>query len=487
MKPLDLRLISKARATAGYLLLVVALALIATASTVFIAWSLSSFIVELFINQRELSEIEKFLWFALIGAGVRAAVYFSQDYAGFWAAGKVKLKLRLQALNAIEDGGSELVAKYGSAELSQLLGPSLDALDVYFSKYLPQLVFTILVTPALTVLIWLLDPPSGWAIVLTLPLIPIFLVLIGMVTRDRQNEQLESLERLNGHFLEIVKGLLTLKVFGRIERQREILTEVSEDYRRRTMGVLRLSFLSGFALELAASLSVALIAVSIGLRLVEGQLSLFTGLFILIIAPEVYLPLRNVGVQFHAAAQGVSVSSRVLDLCEDKQASSHKSVDFEIQPGLTVIIGPSGAGKSTLLRGLQNESSCWMPQGDSLLPGTVEHNVVGFQESDPDQLRKALNLAQLADVDTELLVAEKDGLSGGQRQRLALARALYRLNVAGLDTLLLDEPTSQLDFDTEASIIASFRELTDAGVSIVCVSHSQRLIDVADRVVKIDS
>ena len=340
MKPLDPRLVREARATTRYLILVVALATFATFSTVAIAFSFARFVVEIFVNRNSLDSQWHWLAFSLIAAAIRALIHFAQEWAGFFAAGKVKQELRSKALKRIEQGGIEFVSRYGTGELSTLLGSGLDAIDVYFSKYLPQLVFTALVTPALTVLIWYFDAPSGITVLLTLPLIPLFMVMIGIATRDLQDKQLQSLQRLNGHFLEIIKGLITLKIFNRVERQEAVLLEVSEQYRQRTMKVLRLSFLSGFALELAASLSVALLAVSIGIRLVDGQMELFTGLFILIIAPEVYLPLRNVGAQFHAAAGGVAVSSKVLDLIQ--QPHTEPAVDdLEINAGLTVLVGPS--------------------------------------------------------------------------------------------------------------------------------------------------
>jgi ATP-binding cassette subfamily C protein CydD len=485
MKPLDPRLLSKARATAGYLILVVALATFAVAATVAIAWSLSNFVVNIFTKGQTLDANLSLLVSAGVAAVARAVVHFAQEWAGFWVAGRVKLDLRHQALDTIANQGSGFVSRHGTAELTQLLGPSLDSLDIYFSKYLPQLVFTALVTPSLTALIWFLDAPSGITVLLTLPLIPLFMAMIGYVTKDLQDSQLAALERLNGHFLEIIKGLVTLKIFNRTQRQEQILFEVSEQYRDRTMRVLRLSFLSGFALELAASLSVALIAVSIGLRLVEGQLALFVGLFILIVAPEVYLPLRNVGAQFHAAAQGVSVSTRILDLIGEPVATQLSALEFEPK-GLTVLVGRSGSGKSLALKQLASKRGVWMPQQDSLLPGTLRYNIVGEEPLDLQQLGWATNLAQIADLDLETAVSEDDGLSGGQRQRVAYARALYRLRSIGERLLLLDEPTSQLDSLTQQKVIAGMLQLISEGVEIVAVTHSRALIDAADQVVKID-
>lgn len=485
MKPLDPRLVSKARATARYILLVVALAILAVLSTVVIAWSLASFVAAVFVSGQNIAQAQQFLGWALLAAGIRALVHFAQEWVGFWAAGKVKLQLREQALDVIEKAGSELVGEHGSAELTQLLGPSLDSLDIYFAKYLPQLVFTALVTPALTALIWFMDAASGITVLLTLPLIPLFLAMIGYATRDLQDSQLAALERLNGHFLEIIKGLVTLKVFSRTQLQKQILKDVSEQFRLRTMKVLRVSFLSGFALELAASLSVALIAVSIGLRLVDGKLALFTGLFILIIAPEVYLPLRNVGAQFHAASQGVSVSSRILDFLETGALNQTPPVPIEFKPGFTAVIGPSGVGKTTALLALAKEGGVWMPQSAVLIPGTIRSNIVGPGEVDQGALEFAIELSQLSSMNIEVMVSEQDGLSGGQRQRVSLARAIYRLRTSGESLLLLDEPTSQLDIETANAVIQGLKRLAKEGVSVVAVSHAKSLIESADQVVKI--
>lgn len=485
MKPLDPRLVREARATTGYLILVVALATFATFSTVAIAFSFASFVVEIFVNGNSLDSQWYWLGYSLIAAAIRALIHFAQEWAGFFAAGKVKQELRTKALKRIEVGGSEFVSRYGTGELSTLLGSGLDAIDIYFSKYLPQLVFTALVTPALTVLIWYFDAPSGITVLLTLPLIPLFMVMIGLATRDLQDKQLQSLQRLNGHFLEIIKGLITLKIFNRVERQEAVLLEVSEQYRKRTMKVLRLSFLSGFALELAASLSVALLAVSIGIRLVDGQMELFTGLFILIIAPEVYLPLRNVGAQFHAAAGGVAVSSKVLDLIQEPHAETAVE-DLEIKAGLTVLVGPSGVGKSLRLKASRTSESTWMPQTSTLFPGTVRENIVGESQFNDSHLIHALGFAQIADLDLNDLVTE-DSLSGGQRQRVALARAIYHLLQIDSKLLLLDEPTSQIDTATSEQIVSNLMKLSATGVRIVAATHSRQLIEAADQVVVIDA
>jgi ATP-binding cassette subfamily C protein CydD len=249
------------------------------------------------------------------------------------------------------------------------------------------------------------------------------------------------------------------------------------------MRVLRVSFLSGFALELAASLSVALIAVTIGIRLVNGDLDLLTGLFVLLIAPEAYLPLRNVGAQFHAAAEGVEVSGRVLDFLEEKPDITDGTASFGT--GITVLVSPSGAGKSTLLRGARKADTTWMPQRSSLLSGTVRENIAGFDGVDEIALKRSVALASLDDVGLDLSLDSETKLSGGQIQRVALARTFYHALVNHSDLILLDEPTSQQDPKRQQAIADSVKELAAMGYKFAIATHQQPLIALAERQVNL--
>lgn len=484
MKPIDPRLLREARATTWFIATVVAFALLATASTVLIAFALASFIVRIFVDGATLEQEIYWLGIALAAAGVRAGVHFAQEWAGFRAANSVKLRLRERALDVTSAHGDSLVSRTGTGQLSLLLGPALESLDVYFAKYIPQLVFTAIVTPIFVALVWLLDFTSAMALVFTIPLIPLFMILIGLVTRDVQQKQLNALEKLNGHFYEILRGIQTLKIFGRTNRQREILGQVAMQYRDRTMKVLRVSFLSGFALELAASLSVALIAVTIGLRLVDGQIDLLTGLFVLLIAPEAYLPLRNVGAQFHASAQGVEVSARVLDLIDSKPIAQDDQ-KLELEPGVTGVTGPSGVGKTMLLKAQRSADSAWMPQKSSLLTGSVKENIVGFDGFDPEMLSRAIEFSALDDIDLELEVAGNIRLSGGQIQRVALARTLYQGLSSNCSIIILDEPVSQQDLERQERIAQGLRRLADEGYKLLVASHQGSMVEIFDREVSL--
>jgi ATP-binding cassette subfamily C protein CydD len=292
---------------------VVALATLGTVATIVIAWHISLIVTKVFVEHSDADAlISSFLWVASAGA-IKALVIWLQELASARSSNAVKVQLRTKLYDSIFKLGSIWLNKNSLAEVNVLATTGLNSLEPYFSKYLPQLVYAALVTPVFVMVIWATDAASGIALIATLPLIPIFMILIGWATQTVQRKQLDSLTKLTQHFLEVLRGLTALRVFGRAKAQVAIIGEVSEQYRVRTMKVLRITFLSGFALELIGSLSVALIAVSIGLRLVNGEISLLTGLFILLLAPEAYLPIRQVGAHFHAATEGVAASQKVLD------------------------------------------------------------------------------------------------------------------------------------------------------------------------------
>ncbi len=314
MKPLDPRLVRRSRSARWFLAAGAALAVAQTAAIIAFAWALASLVAGL-IDGMRMPQAWPLLVTLVAAASARAAAAWLWDVVGSAGAMRVKAELRAELLVALEarPGG---VPGFPTARIATLLGPGLDALDEYFGRYLPQLVLTAIATPLCVVAAWIADPLSGLVLVIVLPLIPVFMALIGMATATVQRRQWDSLAALSRGFLEVVGGLSTLTVFGRAERQVARIREVTDDYRRGTMKVLRITFLSGFTLELAASLSVALVAVSIGLRLVAGDLTLAPGLFVLVLAPEVFLPLRNVGAAFHASAAGVTASADAFDLLD---------------------------------------------------------------------------------------------------------------------------------------------------------------------------
>lgn len=430
-------------------------------------------------------------------AAAKAAVIWLQEFLSSFAAASVKTQLREKFLNAIERLGSRWLESQKISDVQILITRGIDSLEPYFSKYLPQLVYALVVTPVFVFVIWSNDLASGLTLVATLPLIPVFMILIGWATNSAQKRQLETLFRLGSYFLESLRGLTTLKVFGRAKNQIKTISEVSEQYRLRTMKVLRISFLSGFALELIGSLSVALIAVSIGLRLVDGQISLLTGLFVLLLAPEAYLPIRQVGAHFHAASEGLTASRQVIDVIESAESVEEGFITkFEYKVGnLTALVGPSGVGKSSIFKNLINESSSgvsleaitWMPQQANLFAGTVQQNISGSgKKLNQAAFDQAVRMSALDDISTDFEIGASGAfVSGGQAQRIALARAFYRALDKATPLILLDEPTSAIDARRAACVAKSLVDLASDGRAVVVISHQPELINLADSIIEV--
>lgn len=322
--PVDPRLLRYASAARLFLVAGAFLALAQTATTIGFAWGVAASISGA-VSGHSLEELRIPLAIIVVSVALRAIVLWLMELVATRGAAKVKSQLRLKLVAAIASLGPRWMAHQNSAQVTTVIGRGLEALDSYFARYLPQLILTALATPILIGVLFLADFGTGLTVLLTLPLIPIFMVLIGWATRTVQSQQWRQLTTLSTGFLDVVEGLSTLKIFNRAERQTRHIENLTEEYRRRTMKVLRVSFLSGFTLELIASLSVALVAVSIGIRLINGELALGVGLFALLLTPEAYLPLRNVGAQFHAAAEGMAAAQDVFEIL-DQDHTIHQSL-----------------------------------------------------------------------------------------------------------------------------------------------------------------
>ena len=542
MKPLDPRLLRLSRAARWSVVAAAATGLVRTLATIGIAWGIATAVtlgVDA-VRDGRLAEREVPAAFVptlalLAGAFVvRAVAAWATDDLAARAGATVKSELRATVLARAVERGPSWLAERSSAGFATALGPGLDALDAYFGRYVPQLALTAVATPVLLVAIGLGDLTSAAVIVLAMPVIPVFMVLIGLATQALQRRQADALTRLGGAFTEAVEGLATLKVFGRARRQVDRIGTVTDEYRRGTIGVLRLSFVSGFALELAASLSVALVAVSIGVRLVDGSLGLGAAMFVLVLAPEAFAPLRQVGADFHAAQDGVEASGAVLDVLDDRGHATSSAapasetagaeatdlvlegvvvrrpdvvvgpLDLRAAPGTVVALaGPSGSGKSSLVAAIRGvlphdgavtvpgpagatraDRTTWGDQRPRLVRGTVGENVALHTRPDDQDVRRALREAGLG-VDPGLQVGPGGaGLSGGQAQRVAVARALYRARRTRTPLVLLDEPTSALDADAERTVVAAIRSLAADGAVVVVASHRPAVLAAAD--VRID-
>ncbi|MFH8679167.1 thiol reductant ABC exporter subunit CydD [Streptomyces lydicus] len=554
VKPVDPRLLRYAHATRGFLVAVVVLGLAGAGLVVGQAMLIAEIVVGAFQHDLGLGGLTTPLaLLAAVSVG-RGLVAWLTELAAHRAGAAAKSELRMRLVeraarlgpgartaSAAGDGTGARDLEMRTGELTTLATRGIDALDDYFSRYLPQLGLAVVVPVAVLARIVTGDWISALTIVLTLPLIPLFMVLIGWATQSRMDRQWRLLARLSGHFLDVVEGLPTLKVFGRAKAQAEAIRAITGDYRRATLRTLRIAFLSSFALELLSTLSVALVAVGIGMRLVHGELDLTTGLTVLVLAPEAYLPLRQVGAQYHAAAEGLAAAEEVFAVLEaplpavgtapapdgtaltvedlvvrhpGRSADSLPATSFEVRPGETVaLVGPSGAGKSTLLNVLLGFTApsegraladgrdiaslspdswrqriAWVPQHPHLFAGTLAENVrLARPDATDAEVRAALADAgalefvdALPDGMATRLGEAGAGLSAGQRQRLALARAF----LADRPILLLDEPTANLDGETEEAVVAAVRRLA-AGRTVLLVVHRPALLAVADRVVRL--
>ncbi|MFK0171219.1 thiol reductant ABC exporter subunit CydD [Streptomyces sp. NPDC090306] len=540
MKPIDPRLLRYARATRFFLGAVVLLGAVGAGLVVAQAMLISETVVGAFQHGLSVHGLRTPLLLLVAVACGRALVSWLTELAAHRASAAVKSELRGRLLERAGALGPAWLGDQRTGSLVVLATRGIDALDDYFSRYLPQLGLAVVVPVAVLARIVTEDWVSAAIIVCTLPLIPVFMALIGWATQARTDRQWRLLSRLSGHFLDVVEGLPTLKVFGRAKAQADSIRRITGEYRQATLRTLRLAFVSSFALELLATLSVALVAVTIGMRLVSGGMDLYTGLLVLVLAPEAYLPLRQVGAQYHAAAEGLAAAEEIFAVLEtpapatggaavpsgalsfdevtvrypDRSADAVSDVSFTVEPGETVaLVGPSGTGKSTLLNvalgfvpltggrvrvggadlaelDLDQWRSrlAWVPQHPHLYAGTIAENVrLARPDADDAEVRRALDDAgALPFVDAlpegadTVLGEDGTGLSAGQRQRLALARAF----LADRPVLLLDEPTATLDGATEAEIVATVRRLA-VGRTVLLVVHRPALLAVADRVVRL--
>lgn len=376
MKPIDPRLLRYARATRLFMVAVVGLGAVGAGLVIAQAMLIAEVVVGAFQHRMTVSALgTPLLLLAAVAAG-RALVSWLTELAAHRASAAVKSELRGRLLERAVALGPGWLGGQRTGSLVALATRGVDALDDYFSRYLPQLGLAVVVPVAVLARIVTEDWVSAAIIVGTLPLIPVFMILIGWATQSRMDRQWRLLSRLSGHFLDVVAGLPTLKVFGRAKAQAESIRRITGEYRQATMRTLRIAFISSFALELLSTLSVALVAVTIGMRLVHGEMDLYVGLVILVLAPEAYLPLRQVGAQYHAAAEGLAAAEEIFAVLETPVPASGTAdvpegaiafegvtvrypgrsedavsqASFTVEPGETVaLVGPSGIGKSTLL------------------------------------------------------------------------------------------------------------------------------------------
>ncbi len=544
MRALDPRLLRYARATRNFLIASVSLGCVSALLIVAQAWLIADIVSRAFIDGKSLSQLQTPMVILLAVVLARALVAWGAELAASRASARAKSQLRTALLERVPELGLESNREQRSGELAILATRGIDVLDGYFSLYLPQLFLAVIVPVVVIVSVLWGDWISAAIITFSIPLIPLFMALVGATTQERMDRQLRTLEHLAGHFLDVVAGLPTLKIFGRAKAQAKAIREITERYRLAAMSTLRITFLSSLILELVSTVAVAMVAVAVGLRLMNAHLDLRTALFALVLAPEAFMPLRQLGANYHASAEGMAAAERVFEVLEaplpergtrtnfpDPSEAGLEVEDLSVTyPGRTdpaldglsltvapgeilALVGPSGCGKSTLLSVMLGLATAdrgsvrvggvdiaeldpeawrsrlaWVPQRPHLFKDTVAENIrLGRSDASEEAVWAAISDAGLKETvealpdGIETVLGDRGaGLSAGERQRVALARAFLR----DAPLLLLDEPTANLDANTEHDVVEAIRRLA-RGRTVVLVAHRPALMALADRVLPV--
>jgi len=542
VRALDRRLLRRARPVRRLLALDVALGLAAALLVLLQATLLARVVAQAFAGA-SLRDVSRDLVLLALAFASRGLLAWGFELAGRRAASSVLSELRLALVERRLRDQPLALDGVGAGEVAASAVQGVDGLEAYFARYLPQVVLASVVPLAVLAWVATIDLTSAGVMLLTLPLVPVFMWLIGRYTEDRTRERWQALRLLSGHFLDVVRGLPTLQAFNRSRAQAGVLAEVGERYRRTTMATLRVGFLSGSVLELAATLGVALVAVEVGIRLVGGGLGLQAGLTVLVLAPELYVPLRRLAAEFHASADGLAVAERMLELLEARPSAraagrlvpptpreapvrfEEVSFTYPSRPGLVLdrfelellpretvaLVGPSGAGKTTVASLLLRfaEPSCgrvtvggidlvecraehwrrqlaWVPQRPTIFRGSVLENIRLGDDTASD--RAAREAAMLAGADRFIrsLPSGYETLVGDGGRPLSAGErrriALARAFVRDAPLVILDEPTADLD-RVSADVVAEAVERLRAGRTVLLIAHRPELVEHADRVV----
>ncbi len=535
------QLIREVRTARRAFMLTVALHVLSGAIVIGQAWLLSHVIRRTFLEGAPLEAVSGVVW-ALVGVVLaRALVTAAASDAAAQVAIHVKDSLRRRFMAQVVALGPSYTQGERSGELVTTAGEGIEALDAYFRDYLPGLFSALLIPLLILVVVFPIDLLTFVVLLITAPLIPLMMALIGMGARAVAQRQYASMSLLGAHFLDVMQGLTTLKLFNRSRYQIETIRRITYQFKDATMSVLRVAFLSAFMLEMLATLSVAIVAVEIGLRLIYSGIGFEQALFLLVIAPEFYLPLRALGAKFHAGTEGLAAAERIYTVLnaslpdtsqatqpapdgmhltfedvmfayDDGARPALNGLSFTVEDGQHVaLVGASGAGKSTvlalLLRFIAPQSGritvsgvdlptididawrarvAWVAQSPYLFNGTIAENIrLGQPEASQAAVEQAARSAGAHDFIVALPqgydtpVGERGArLSGGQAQRIAIARAFLR----DAPLLIMDEPTANLDPDSERHVQAALSRLMQ-GRTVITVAHRLNTITQADRIV----
>jgi len=525
--PVDPRLLRHARPARRGIAAVAAVEVLAALLLVVQAFALADLVVALTRGPERASGARDALLLLAATTAGRAVAAWTGTWLAQRTASAVRRDLTLRLAQRALDLGPAWTERFGTARLTALLTQGLPALDAWFTRYLPALVPGALLPPLVVVLLVVLDPGSALTVALTLPLVPLFAVLLGRATQARADAQWRATRTLSAHFLDVVRGLATLRAHRRAGRQVAAVAASTDASRRATLSVLRVAFLSSTALELVGTLSVGLVAVTAGLRLAAGDLDLRTALLVILLAPEAYRPLREVGARFHdsadagavvadvdavlgarapatggGTADGLSLRGVRVERADGSAVlagADGAGLDLDVAPGrLTAVAGVSGAGKTTLARiaagvlvptagevrhPLAPGAVAHLPQRPTFPHATTVAEAVAAGRSVPAAtVRAVLDEAAADDLDPATPLGEAgSGLSAGQRQRVALARTLLAVRL-GARRAVLDEPTAHLDPAAEVRVVARLRRLAhEDGCAVLVVAHRPALLAAADR------
>ncbi len=494
------------------------------------AYVLAGILAAVFLQGADLAAVGAQLLWLLVLVTLRFLLQSAENYFSLRLGGAVKLSLRQAVLEKIDALGPVALRQTPTGELLQLTDETTGALESYFSQYLPQLVEAAVLPVLFLCFILPRDPVSGLILLCTAPLIPFFMMLIGKWTNKVNARQWRVINRLSGYLHDVMAGLGTLKLLGRSEEQEEKIRTVGDSYAKATLAVLRWAFLSSLVLELFSTISIALVAVGLGLRLVDGSLDFATAFFILLAAPEFYQPLRALGAQFHTSLNTREAAAAVFSFLERPvPAETHvrvrpdqaamvefrhvtavypdgttalRDVSFSVRPGeIVALVGKSGSGKTTVLQLAQGFLA--PESGEVSLrcrPAAIQQKPYIFAGSILENLRfgnEALSEMQIEEICRETGLAELlarlpdglatrvgqggEGLSGGQRQMIAIVRALCQER----ELVLLDEASANLDPETERQLNQSLRRLL-RGRTVLLAAHRLPTIRMADRILVLE-
>ncbi|MBZ0184033.1 MAG: thiol reductant ABC exporter subunit CydD [Melioribacteraceae bacterium] len=545
MKP-DKKIIDEIKPVKNKFIFILVTGLSASAFTLLSAFILSRVINNVFLNNAGLSDVFSLLIIFLIFTAVKSLLVWIQNYFAVELTASIKVQLRNKILLKLEESGPENISLERTGEITNTLLKGVDKLDDYLGKFLPQLFLSALIPILILIFVFPIDLLTGIVFIVTAPIIPLFMFLIGSAAEKKNKKQWYTLSRMNAYFFDVLQGIVTLKLFNRTKDVLIKIEKISDVFRIKTLAVLKIAFISSLVLEVASTLSVAVIAVEIGLRLLYSDFPFVNALFILIIAPEFYLPMRMLGASYHAGMEGVAAFERVADLISDKTKSeitnsylsydynsaTNKNIEFRniyySYPGsekevlkdisfkaeqntITAFVGESGAGKSTFMKLLlgfikpekgkiligENDLSeidakswrnniSWLPQNPHLFSGTILDNIkIADSNADFDSVIEAAKNAQIHNFIMSLPKGYNTeiGENGAKLSGGERQRvALARAYLRNSPIIIADEPTSNLDLIVEQEIMNDMYKLF-ADKTVILIAHRLHTIEKADSII----